>query len=227
VQYFGNKHLKHSEHYDLLYPLLDITTDLDPQLVVAYQTGSIFLCQRPPDGAGDPDKAIALLEKGVRANPTYWRIYFTMGFVHYLERHDYKAAEKAFQTGSEVPGALPWMKVMAARMAEHAEDTSTAMLLWRGIYENSSDKMIRETALKHLLSLQAESDIEQLGRRVQAYRDRTGSLPANWLDMVRAGLLPGIPQDPAGHLYKLQPDGAVGVEDPKQFPYLGQGRTAK
>ncbi|MBZ5533006.1 MAG: hypothetical protein LAO20_16370 [Acidobacteriia bacterium] len=227
VQYFGNKHLKHSEHYDLLYPLLDITTDLDPQLVVAYQTGSIFLCQRPPDGAGDPDKAIALLEKGVRANPTYWRMYFTMGFVHYLERHDYKAAEKAFQAGSEVPGALPWMKVMAARMAEHAEDTSTAMLLWRGIYENSRDKMIRETALKHLLSLQAESDIEQLGRRVQAYRDRTGSLPANWLDMVRRGLLPGIPQDPTGHLYKLQPDGAVGVEDPKQFPYLGQGRTTK
>ena len=85
-------------------------------------TGSIFLCQKPPDGAGQPDKAVALVEKGIRANPSYWRLYFTLGFIHYIDRHDYKAAEQAFQKGSEVPGALPWMKVMAARMADHAED---------------------------------------------------------------------------------------------------------
>jgi len=28
--------------YDLLYPLLDITTDLDPHLIVAYEFGSCF-----------------------------------------------------------------------------------------------------------------------------------------------------------------------------------------
>src|SRR5215470_9914512 len=68
VQYFGNKHLKYSQRYDLLAPLLDITTDLDPHLIVAYQTGSILLCQKAPEGAGQPDKAVALLEKGIRNN---------------------------------------------------------------------------------------------------------------------------------------------------------------
>src|SRR5215469_7374724 len=46
VQYFGSRHLRHSMRYDLLYPLLDITTDLDPHLIPAYQSGSIFLSQK-------------------------------------------------------------------------------------------------------------------------------------------------------------------------------------
>src|SRR5437667_198043 len=52
VQYFGGKHRDQSMRYDLLYPLLDITTDLDPQLIEAYQSGSVFLSQPLPEGAG-------------------------------------------------------------------------------------------------------------------------------------------------------------------------------
>ena len=88
VQYFGSKHLKHSQRYDLLYPLLDITTDLDPKLTVAYEDGAVFLSQQPPSGAGQPDKAVTLTEKGIRANPEYWRLNFILGFVHYIDRHD-------------------------------------------------------------------------------------------------------------------------------------------
>src|SRR5438045_1485041 len=36
VQYFGSKHHEHSTRFDLLPPLLDLTTSLDPHLVVAY-----------------------------------------------------------------------------------------------------------------------------------------------------------------------------------------------
>jgi hypothetical protein len=57
VQYFGSRHIRGSEHYELLEPLLEITTELDPNLIVAYETGSIFLSQRVPEGAGQPDKA--------------------------------------------------------------------------------------------------------------------------------------------------------------------------
>src|SRR5258708_20969370 len=78
VQYFGAKHLEHSTRYDLLYPLLDITTHLDPHLTIAYQFGSIFLSQPAPSGTGQPDKAAQLLDKGIRANPDQWRLYFTL-----------------------------------------------------------------------------------------------------------------------------------------------------
>lgn len=224
VQYFGNKHLRHSTRYDLLAPLLEITTDLDPHLMVAYQSGAIFLSQQPPEGAGQPDKAVALLEKGLRENPTYWRLYFTLGFIHYLERHDLKAAQQAFEKGSEVPGALPWMKVMAARMAENSDDVHTALDLWKNIYDEDIDKTIRETAYKHIISLQVDGEIEDMERVVQLYRARTGRFPSHWLDLTNQGLLPGTPLDPLKEPLKLMPDGTVEVHDPSKFPFLGQGR---
>jgi tetratricopeptide (TPR) repeat protein len=226
VQYFGSR-VHRSTRFDLVAPLLEITTDLDPHLIPAYQTGSIFLCQRVPVGAGQPDKAVALLEKGIRENPEYWRMYFTLGFVHYLDRHDYKAAQQAFEKGSEVPGALPWMKVMAARMAEQAEDIGTAIALWKAVYDTNPDKMVRDTALKHIVSLETDAQMEELERRVQAYREQTGTLPVRWSDLMRTGGLKGVPQDPAGNAYQLMPDGTVQVQDPSQFPFLGQGRTEK
>lgn len=227
VQYFGQRHMRGAKDFELLAPLLDITTDLDPHLIVAYQTGSIFLSQRVPAGAGQPDKAVALLEKGIRENPEYWRLYFTLGFIHYQDRRDFTAAEQAFEKGSEIPGALPWMKVMAARMAEHADDPGTAIALWKAVYENNTEKMIRETAISHIVSLQADAQIQALEGRVQAYHAKIGRLPLQWEEMVQSGFLPGIPQDPAGYPYKLMPDGSIEVEKPSEFPFLGQSRTGR
>ncbi len=220
VQYFGSRHMQHSYRYDLLYPLLDITTDLDPNLIVAYETGSIFLSQKGPEGAGQPDKAAALVEKGIRANPEYWRLYFSLGFIHYMDRHDYKAAHDAFLKGSEVPGALSWMKVMAARMSEKADDPETAAYLWKTIYETVTDKDVRGTALLHLTSLHAEADIAGLEQRTRLYRQEFGAFPSSWSDMMRAGILQTIPLDPNGDAYKLSPDGSVHVQDPAKFRFL-------
>jgi len=220
VQYFGSRHIQHERRYDLLEPLLQITTDLDPHLIVAYETGSILLSQQVPEGAGQPEKAVALVEKGIRENPGYWRLYFTLGFIHYVDRHDYKAAQQAFQKGSEVPGALPWMKVMAARMAEKADDPANAMYLWKTIYETTHDANIKDTAVKHLVSLQADMEMDEIERRTHAYYERFGKFPEQWPDLVRAGLLRGVPLDPKGNTYRLRLDGTVRVEDPKQFPFL-------
>ena len=225
VQYFGAKHIQSSARYDLLYPLLEITTDLDPRLVVAYETGSVLLSQKVPEGAGQPDKAVALVEKGIRANPEYWRLYFTLGFIHYVDRHDYKAAQQAFEKGSEVPGALPWMKVMAARMAEKGNDPSTARYLWETIYETTHDANIRQSASKHLLSLRVDAEMDELERRTHAYYERFGAYPEQWSDLIRAELLRGVPRDPNGNPYKLRLDGTVRVEDPKQFPFLERHAT--
>jgi len=222
VQYFGSKHMQHSERYDLLYPLLDIATDLDPHIIVAYEYGSVFLSQKPPEGAGEPDKAVALIQKGIRENPKYWRLYFNLGFVNYMDRHDPRAAQEAFEKGSEVPGALPWMKVMAARMAEHSKDPSTAAALWEAILQTSSDHNVQSTARLHLDSLKADLDIKELEGRVQIYREKTGSLPADWTALETTGLLHGIPLDPNRAPYRLMPDGKVEVQDASKYPYLGE-----
>lgn len=223
VQYFGSKHHEGAQHYDLLAPLLEITTTLDPHLVVAYDFGSNFLAPPPPDGAGMPERAVKLAEFGIRNNPGEWRLYYDLGFIYYLELHDYAKAASAFAQGSRVPHAHPFLKLLAAMMAEHAGELQTARMLWTTTYQTAHDPSVRANAAAHLRALQVDEDVTALEQRVAIYRQRTGHLPGNFADMEIAGLIRGIPVDPLGIPYKLTPDGRIEVRDPDDLPFLDKG----
>ncbi|MGH9509154.1 MAG: hypothetical protein ACRD2Q_01715 [Terriglobales bacterium] len=223
VQYFGRKHKERSERYDLLPKLLEITTDLDPQLVVAYKYGSVFLAQPPPEGAGMPDLAAEFVEKGIRENPNDWQLYYHLGFIHFIERRDYKAASQAFERGSKVPGAHPWMKVMAAAMAQYAGERDVARRLWEYIYESTEDKFMRQNAVKRLRALNVDDAITALEQVVATYRERSGRPPGSWSELVQAGYLRGVPIDPLGYPLKLMPDGRIELARPDDIPFVTKG----
>src|SRR5262249_11094272 len=102
VQYFGNRHYDYARSYNELAPLLEITTNLDPHLIPAYQFGASFLAPRPPGGAGQPVKAIQLMEFGIANNPDDWHLYYDLGFVYYTELHDYAKAADVFARGAKL-----------------------------------------------------------------------------------------------------------------------------
>lgn len=222
VQYFGGKHNARSKQYQLLKPLLDITTTLDPHLIVAYQFGSTFLAQDPPEGAGDPQAAVELIQKGIRENPTYWRLYYSLGFLYWQELHDPAAASQAFQKGSEIPGALVWMRVMAARLAQDADNPETARFLWTNIYENSEDKMLKQNAIRHLAALRVDQDVMFLQRYVERYREQYGHYPASLQELKEAGWIRRIPLDPLGYPYLIR-DGRIEVSHPDALPFITRG----
>jgi tetratricopeptide (TPR) repeat protein len=223
VQYFGNRHMAGAQEYDLLDPLLDITVTLDPKLKPAYKFGSIFLSQKPPQGAGRPDLAVHLAERGIHEFPDDWNLYFMLGFIHYMERHDYIAAAEAFERGSRVPKAHPFLKLMAARMRTQGGDRETARLLWQNIYDTIPDKTMRKNAIEHLDALRYDEIIEQIQQRVQLAKEKLGRTPTDWQEMVRVGLLRGIPLDPKGRPLVLMPDGRVQYSRPDDFPFVQLG----
>lgn len=223
VQYFGSRHHDAAQSYDLLAPLLEITTHLDPQLTVAYQFGASFLAPRPPQGAGEPDRAIQLMEYGIQNNPDDWKLYYNLGFVYYMEIKDYKKAAEAFARGSQVPNAHPFLKVLAAQMAQHAGDFDTARMLWSATYQATQDRLIRENAIKHLSALRVDEDVTQLQKAVTRFGERTGRLPASMAELAAAEGLRGIPADPDGHPYSLTPDGHIQVANPDAFEFATMG----
>jgi len=222
VQYFGSKHRANATQYKLLAPLLEITTTLDPHLIVAYQFGSTFLAQKPPEGAGDPQASVALVEKGIRENPNNWQLYYELGFLQYMELHDEAAAARTFDRGSNIPGAHPFLKVLAASMAQHAGDRDLARMLWTATYENTEDAMIRANAVKHLRALKVDEDITHLEEIVRQYQQRTSRLPQSMAELVQAGYLGGYPVDPLARPYKII-DGHVEVQDAKALPFITKG----
>jgi hypothetical protein len=207
VQYYGNKHASQRANMDLLWPLLDVTTTLDPNLIVAYRFGGMFLSDSPPRGAGQPERGIELLQRGIRANPEYWRFYEDLGFIYYFDLHDYRNAAEALTAGSKIPGAMIWMKTAAARIAEKGESLETSAKLWSEIYNSTSEPSIKENAKVHLQLLRARADCDELNKLATEYKKRTGRPPREVLDLVNAGLLPGLAVDPAGVVYWFDLEG--------------------
>jgi tetratricopeptide (TPR) repeat protein len=223
VQYFGEKNIEKSKRFDLLLPLLDLTVSLDPHLVPAYEFGGIFLAQAPPFGAGMPDKAVDFLERGVSNNPGDWRLYYHLGFIQYMERHDYRAAADAFARAGKVAGAPPWMNAMPALMLQRAGDIQTARILWTKIYESAEDETMRNNAFTRLVALRVDDDVTHLESLTEAYKQRSGNYPVGWREMMALGLLRGVPLDPSGAPYRLELGGKVVVEDSARFPFIRKG----
>lgn len=223
VQYFGGHHAGRARDFRLLAPLLEITTTLDPKLLVAYQFGANFLAPKPPNGAGLPQKAIELVHNGINNNPNDWNLYYQLGFVYYMDLKDYARAAEAFAHGSELPGAHPFMKIIAAQMAQHAGDNQMARALWMTTYQSTQDKQIRGNAIAHLRALQVSDDIDALQELVSQYGRKTGVLPRSMTDLVGAGLLRSIPLDPTGRPYRIASDGRLQVQFPDELPFLEKG----
>ena len=223
VQYFGGKHVVGSQQYQLLAPLLEIATTLDPHLIVAYEFGANFLAPPPPKGAGLPQRAIDLVDYGIRNNPSDWKLYYNLGFINYMELRDYPQAADAFARGSKVPNAHPFLRVMAAQMAQHAGELQMARMMWTTAYQSTQDRNIRANAVSHLRALQVDEDVTTLEKLISIYRERSGHLPSSFSDLQTAGMLRATPLDPFGHPYKLMPDGRVEVRDPDDLPFIEKG----
>ena len=230
IQHYGRTKLSEEERqYDLLYPLLDITTSLDPRFNIAYRFGAIFLAQAYPDGSGRPDQAIDLLQKGVHHMPERWEYRQDIGFVYYWWLHDYQQAAEWFRRASEVPGSPWWLKSLAANTLAEGGSRNASRMLWSQIYESADNEWIRNDALRRLTQLRALDEIDQLTAVVLAFEERTARLPVSWQDLIRAGLLRAVPVDPAGSPYTLDPNsGEVDlVSDSPLFPLPAEPRASR
>ncbi|HEV2493079.1 MAG TPA: hypothetical protein VG204_08420 [Terriglobia bacterium] len=206
VQYFGRRRMAQSNEYKLLGPLLTITTELDPHLIIAYRFGAIFLAEKPPAGAGDPQAALELLRRGIVANPDYWRLWQDLGFVYYWDLRDYPSAARAFEAGSERPGAMSWMKAMAASVAAKGGETATSRLLWSEIERHAENDQVRQSAQEHLAALAAREQMAELDAVLGRYRQRRGRAAQSWQEVAAAGLIAAAPRDPSGVPYVIGSD---------------------
>lgn len=213
VQHFGSTRLSTdpNKQYDLLYPLLDLTTSLDPRFRLAYLLGAIFLSEPPPAGPGRTDLAIALLEKGRRVDPGEWQYPQSIGFVHYWWRQDYREAAAWFLRAADLPDAPEWLAPLAATTLAQGGSRESSRVLWQQIASTAEIDYVRNEAVRRLGQLDAMDQLDELRAAVNAYRGRFGVLPDGWDDLRRAGYLKGTPADPAGAPYRLT-DGVVSLD---------------
>jgi hypothetical protein len=212
VQHYGStrRSTDPDKQYDLLYPLLDLTTSLDPRFNIAYHFGAVFLAEPPPGGPGRDDQAIVLLEKGLRTQPQKWDFMQAIGFVHYWWRQDFDEAAAWFKRASELPGAPLWMAPLAATTLAQGGSRESSRKLWQEIAQTEDAEWFRNEAARRLQQLDAMDQIDILQNLVTSYERRFGRKPTGWDDLRQAGYLSGraAPSDPTGAEYQFA-DGVI------------------
>jgi hypothetical protein len=219
IQYYGDTQLKvrtvpaadAHRNYALLYPLLDLTTTLDPRFHIAYRFGAIFLAEGPPGGPGRPDLAIKLLEKGLRERPDRWEYMQDMGFVHYWWTHDFQAAAAWFRKASDVPGGPWFLRSLAATTLAEGGDRHSSRVMWESIRQSAEIEWLRNESERRLAQLTALDSIEQLQQIVDALTARNGRPPAGWTAVAGAMRWRDIPRDPTGTVFELDASGRVRI----------------
>jgi hypothetical protein len=198
-------------NFELLYPLLDLVTSLDPHFKVAYRFGAIFLTEAYPSGPGRPDLAIALLQRGIDTDGGRWEYMEDIGFVYYWWLRDFKKASEWFKRAAEQPGGPSWLAPLAATTLAEGGDRRSSRFLWTQLSQNTDIEWVRRTAGQRLQQLDAMDTIEELNRRVVRFVAREKRPPRDWREFGIAEGLRGIPIDPTGTPYEMNP--ATGIID--------------
>jgi len=203
IQYYGRRDEadRRPVRYKSLAALLDITTELDPDLIDAYRAGSIFLAEPEPIGAGQTGEALRLLDKGIALHPEEWRLRFDKGMVYFWYLRDFKTAGITWAEASRQTVAPFWMEPLAAMSLSKGGQIDTAIALWQRQYQTSNRADVRDNARNHLISFRVAEHLWILEFLVGKFREIRGALPDQLEDLVRVRWLKQLPTDPTGRPY--------------------------
>jgi tetratricopeptide (TPR) repeat protein len=199
VQYFGGERLfSREKRFELLRPLVDITTTLDPRLEIAYRYGAIFLSEAPPVGAGRPREGMEVLARGVRHLPHSWRLRQDYGFFCYLYLGDTEKAAAILNDAAEMEGAAFWLRMLAADLLTKGGSLADARRMWQQMYDQAEEGIIRQNAKVRLEILDSLELARRLAAAVAEFERRSGRRPARLEELRAAGLWRGPVTDTEG-----------------------------
>ncbi|HKB08514.1 MAG TPA: tetratricopeptide repeat protein [Candidatus Polarisedimenticolia bacterium] len=191
IQYYGNYAIK--DRYEYLERIYEqVITELDPHYLDPYFVGALIMTTE----GRDPEMALRLLDKGVRANPDKWIVPFEAGFLCYNDLHDYQRAAAYFEKALAIPDVHPLVRRLHAEMFNRAGDKRTSLGEWLEIYRTTDDPYVRNVAWNHAHDLKVDVDLADLRDAVSRFHAREGRPPRRLQEIVQAGLLPALPRDP-------------------------------
>ncbi len=203
VQYIGEPHAD-DRGWDKLYALIDLVTDLDPRHGYAYQTGGIVL-----SAVGRVDQSNRILEKGVSRGPPYWTFPYYLAFNHWFYQGDYPGAARWAEQAARTPGASANISHLALSLAAKSGTPEQAIELLETLRSEVRDPATAKRLDRQLRLAVLERDAQALERAAAEYQRRTGHPIRELSDLIRAGLMARIPDDPFGGSYLWAPDGKV------------------
>jgi hypothetical protein len=222
IQVMGEKKVSESSGR-WLYRALDIITTLDPKFVRAYEGGGLALTTL----VVLPEESNQLMMKGMRHNPTEWKLPFLIGINYFYELYDDAKAAEYISQASRLPEAPPVLATLAANLYVSGHSPQQAVNLLAELYEKTTDdnaKKLLEIRLKIVLT---ERDLQLLEQAIDRYRKQNGRYPPGLEALIGAGLLSALPVEPSGgrYLYDAKTGIVSSSEMPERLALTGRRRN--
>ena len=115
----------------------------------------------------------------------------------------------ALLRAGELPGSPGFLPMLASRMLSEGHRPATALALLGRMEEREMNPRRKAILRERIRQVEVERDLQILEQAVGEYRTRTGAPPGRLADLVLAGVLARIPEEPYGGRYLLMPDGQV------------------
>ena len=186
------------QDYQWLYHAMDVITDLDPQYDYVYQVGGITLAEL----AHRVDLSNKLLEKGLVATPTVWQIPFYIGYNHFFYLHDPVQAAEYMLRASKLPGRPPYLPLLATRLSAEAGNPEIALSFLGEMWRQTHDVQIKAQLETRMKELVVERDVQMLQTAVNRYTKLTNHPLRHLGQLVSAGVLSALPDEPFGGEYR-------------------------
>jgi len=204
VQVAGERTMTAAD-YDALAVLIATVGNFDPAFDVPYLLGGLTLGDSPRHV---PD-ALKILGRGRKELPGDWRIPFYEGYIRYFSSGDPAAGGMALEAASRIPGSPPYLPFLASRMLAEGRRPETALALLSAMVGNETNAARIRALNARIRDVIAERDIQMLEGAVEQFRRKTGRMPGALSELVTGGIVPGLPREPNGGRYFLDPDGTV------------------
>ena len=150
IQYYGEHRLT-DQKFDLIGHVMGVVADLDPSFLQPYVFGAFVLGQEMKR----PERGLALLERGMEANPDSWLLAFETGFLYYVALRDHDSAARYFSRAARLPGHPEYVERFAAFAHQRAGNAGMAILLWKRVLA-TGNKYMQEVAKREIARLEAE-----------------------------------------------------------------------
>ncbi len=200
IQYIGDKQRKITG-YPMVYPLVDLVTDLDPLFDYAYQVAGILLAIYDRN----IEKSNAILKKGLKNVSGVWQIPMYLGFNYFFFLEDYTRAAKYVGMAAALPGRPDYLPLLAARLYSEAKDPSAGIEFLTEILDEINVEMWRNLVGDRVKLLMIERDLVYLERVIKDFSQREGRKPRDLRELVVSGLIRRIPQEPFEGRYLYDP----------------------
>jgi len=190
------------EQWQRMARMLHLITELDGRFLDPYIFAQMFF----PWQADMLDEANVLLLKAAKNLPNDYRPYYFLGFNAFYFQKNATLAAGYLRRAALSPNVPEYIKGLAARFILYGNDTYQGIVFLEQLLGETANEGAEMYLEKRLDALKKIYFLEQ---KVQDYVKIYNRNPASLDDLISAGILRNIPDDPYGGTFTITPAGMV------------------